>query len=130
MLLRLVGLLMFAACGARQPLPECPVPIVPACDAPASGTTGQGSCAAGSVCVTGFCLPEAPFRWRIADGGFATSPDGGPQFLRVWGTCNGCGVCRFTTGGIAGFAAPEGCVADGPEVSECCDRTSSCTFRH
>ncbi len=125
---------MFAACGAPQPLPACPLPTVPRCE-PVSGTTGQGSCAAGSVCIAGeagggFCLPETPFRWRIADGGFATTPDGGPQFLRVSGSCNGCGVCRFTTGGIAGFAAPEACVSDGLEVAECCDRSSSCTFRH
>jgi len=70
------------------------------------------------------------FRARGLDGGELRAADGGFVFFgQLSGTCNGCGTCRFLTGGVAGYAAPQGCVQEGLDPG-CCDRTTTCVWTY
>ena len=128
LLLTLLG----AACGSRPS--TCTNPTSPRCT-PASGRVpAQTTCEVGKLCLSdgadgGFCVPDTKFRLHEADGGEVRGSDGGLLFSPISGTCNGCGTCRFNTGGFVGFTAPAGCVQEGPDPG-CCDQTSTCVWTY
>lgn len=127
---RTVALVLLAwSCGSPKPQ-TCTAPTERACHPAAAGgqlTPEQlrADCSAGEACVSdgadgGFCMADTFSR--------ATQADGGQVVLRFAGTCSGCGTCRFSCGGFAGFSCPSACVADGP-APPCCDQISTCTVR-